>query len=154
MTIEYAKPPRVRLRFPITVAIIATGAILALHHREWVETYIGAWGTVGVLFFSTIALLIWFTLFSGFKKSTRQRGFAAFISIAILAGVFLKFAVRVDGTVSGVGIPRLAWKWSPRVGDDVGKLRIESVATADLSTTRPSDFPQFLGPDRTNAIHD
>jgi len=154
MTIDYAKPSRVRLRFPIIVAIIATLGILALHHREWVETYIAAWGTIGTIFISLVILLIWFTIFSGLSKKTRLRGLVAFFSIAILAGVFLRFAVRVDGTVSGVGMPRLAWKWSPRVGEGLGKLDIAASAAADLSHTTPTDFPQFLGPYRTNALHD
>ena len=154
MTIEYGKPARVRLRFPIAVLIIATLAILALHHREWVETYIGAWGTVAVILLSTLTLLIWFTLFSGLQKKTRVRGFLASLGIAILAGIFLKFAVRVDGTVSGVGVPRLAWKWSPRVGENLSNLEIASTAAVDLAHTTPTDFAQFLGPDRTNALHD
>jgi outer membrane protein assembly factor BamB len=154
MTVEYAKPSRASLRVPITVAGLATIAILALHHREWVETYLGAWGTIGTIFFSTIILLVWFAFFSGFNKKTRRRGLAAFFIITILAGFFLRFAVRVDGTVSGVGMPRLAWKWSPRVGDGIAKLDITSLATADLSHITPTDFPEFLGPDRRNELHD
>jgi len=34
---------RLRWKFPLVVLVFATSAILALHHREWVESYIAAY---------------------------------------------------------------------------------------------------------------
>ena len=146
---------RVRLKFPIVVIALAIIAILILHHREWVESFVAAYATAVVLIFTGFLLLIWFAIFSGLKRRTRFSGAAIVVALIFGAIVAVKVTTRVDGTVSGVGMPRLVWKWSPPLGNDPTSLPTvtpDLTHPVDLTKTTAQDFPQFLGPDRSNAI--
>ena len=153
----YAPTPgkRLRWKFPLVVLVFATLAILALHHREWVESYIAAYATAFITLLTCFLLLIWFAFFSGLKRQTRYRGVVVLAALVFGAVVALKYTTRVDGTVSGVGVPRLVWKWSPRAENNTAGLPtvvVDSSNPVDLTKTTPQDFPQFLGPNRSNAL--
>src|SRR5882724_10121056 len=100
---------RLRWKFPLVVLVFATSAILALHHREWVESYIAAYGTAFVTLLTCIVLFFWFAFFAGLNRRTRYRGVVALAALVFGAVVALKYTTRVDGTVSGVGVPRLVF---------------------------------------------
>jgi len=148
--------PRLRWKFPVVVIAFAVAAILSLHHREWVESYIAAYATGFVCALAFCLLLLWFAFFSGLRPRTRLRG--TVILLALTAGllVAVKAITRIEGTVSGVGVPRLVWKWSPKTGQDTPALTDitpDSSHPVDLTKTTYHDFPQFLGPTRSNAIN-
>lgn len=145
-----------RLRWKPAAIIIALEviALLALHHREWVESYIAAYATAFVMVVFTLVLLVWFAFFSGLSVKTRGTGVIAFAMLGFLAAMILKLTTRVDGTISGVGVPRLVWKWTPRPGAGLENAPVVAAGAApvDLAAT-PQDFPEFLGPGRQNAVN-
>jgi len=156
MTAPSPPPPqKVRWKTPVVVVVLAVVAIAALHHREWVESYIAAYATIFVSALAAIILFLWFAFFSGLRRKTRLRG--SLIAVALIAALLLtaRLTVRVEGTVSGVGVPRLVWKWTPRTGQNTPALndvKNDDAHPVDLTKTTNHDFPQFLGPTRNNVI--
>ena len=66
----------------------------------------------------------------------------------VLAAVASALLLRVD-RVSGRLVPRLALRWSSKPDQLLKTPEItEGENPVDVSTTTPSDFPQFLGPQR------
>src|SRR5579864_5552055 len=104
-------------RIPIAIVVIAAALVAFLHFSERIETYIAFWAMAAVLMFSAVALVLWFALSSAFTRRTRVRGLLGIAAVLIGAAVLMPMVTRVDGTLNGVGIPKLAWKWSPRTGE-------------------------------------
>ena len=155
MDYQTPTPRRHRFYIPIAVIVLAIIAIVLLHQRLLVESYIAAYATAFVVMLATLLLATWFGLFSGFSARVRWRGVGAFVAVVIAGYVVAKLTTRVDGTVSGVGVPRLVWKWTPKAGQSVASMPgiVETGPPVDLTKITAQDFPQFLGPDRTNSIH-
>ena len=152
------QPPgsRVRWRAPIVIAALALAAIVALHQREWIESYVAAYATAFVVILATVALAAWFALASGLPARARFRGLGIFAGVVVAAIVLVKLTTRVEGTVSGVGVPRLVWKWSARPGEGSAALppAISPIgAPVRLWPVTPQDFPEFLGPGRLNRVY-
>jgi outer membrane protein assembly factor BamB len=61
--------------------------------------------------------------------------------------------LRVDGSVDGRGLPKLAWKWSARPIARFDEAR-ESPSLAQSRTVLEGmrDVPQFFGPDRNGTL--
>jgi outer membrane protein assembly factor BamB len=152
--LPYQTRHAVRWRTPSAIILVAAIGILALHNRNWFESYVGAWLTVVIIAVAILALLLWLAIFSGIAARTRLVATAAAVGgiVAVIAGAYL--TLRVDGTVSGVGVPRLVWKWSRPSAVELTELPVIAgdSAPVDLSTTTPNDSPEFLGPGRRNAI--
>jgi len=154
MAVELADKGRFRWKAAAIIVALYLVFLSALHNRQWIESYIAAYLTGPLTIIALLAVLIWFGFFSGLSRRTRIitiLAFVGFVGGAVLAAIA---TTRVEGTYSGVGVPRLVWKWSPRAGEGIGPL--PSVTgdlheSVDLSTT-PQDFPEFLGPGRHNAI--
>src|SRR6185437_90772 len=145
---------RIRWKTPLVIIAIATIAIAAIHNRDWVESYIAAYATGFLVVLTSLLLLVWFAFFSGLSQRTRMNGVIAFAGLLFVGVVVLRLTTRVQGTISGVGVPRLVWKWTPKPGADVvapPKIAVESTPV-DLAKTTPQDFPRFLGPDGLNAV--
>jgi outer membrane protein assembly factor BamB len=146
---------RLRWAFPIAVIVLASAAIIALQQRVWLESYIAAYATGFVIFLSVLLLILWFGAFSGFSGKVRGRGIVVIAAAALILVAVVKYTMRVEGTFSGVGVPRLVWKWSPRAGDDTSSLPAiapDATTPVDLAKTTTTDFPDFLGPGRKNEI--
>ena len=98
--------------------------------------------TLMVIFLTAALLVLWLFLFSRLPWVTRGKLFAGLLVISILA-VSL-FEVR---GFSGDLIPDVRFRWSGQ------ELQTEARGTAGSVTRSPTDFPQFLGPER-NAVID
>ena len=112
------------------------------------------WGGAATILAPTLALvfaLIWLLLLSRLPWRKRVIGLVGLI----FAGIGLYYSVRLDGHM-GDFIPQLAWRWSPKPGDEVGKLDLPQSADAGAlnppAAIGPDDFPAFLGPNRDNWI--
>lgn len=95
-------------------------------------------------FVAVMTLLVWFVFLSDHAALLRWMIFAGCLGLLGLGlGCF-----RYDG-VDGAMVPRFVPRWQPIADRALGKVEaaVESPA-ADLATTRPNDFPQFLGPHR------
>ncbi len=99
-------------------------------------------------FLIVVVLLAWFLFFSGYRVRTRLGVLAGLIATIAVLGVLFK----VDH-VSGDLDPIFAFRWTPPPDE---LLQIPEPDTlregADLLTTTPNDFPQFLGPNRDGTV--
>lgn len=142
---------RVGWKAPAAIVAVAVLAIAALHRRDWVESYIAAYATALVVFLAVLLLLGWLLLFSGASRRARVVGVGSFLVLLAVTLVVGKLTTRVDGTYSGVGVPRLVWRWS-KPPEIVTSIQTFEGKPIDFSLVTPLDFPEFLGPGRRNAI--
>jgi outer membrane protein assembly factor BamB len=146
---------KIRWGFPVAVTALAVAAITVAQDRLLLESYKAAYLTAFIVILLVLLLTAWFAGFSGFARRTRLSGLMVIAALALGTITFLRLTTRVEGVTSGVGVPRLVWKWTPRPGDNAVKLPEVAPGPAihvDLAKTTPADFSQFLGPDRTSAI--
>jgi outer membrane protein assembly factor BamB len=96
-------------------------------------------------FIAAVATWIWFCFRSGLARGVQRVGVVA--PLVLAAGFFGMFRLEeVDGNM----FPRFEPRWQPRRDQTLGALApAAEQATADLATTTPDDFPQFLGPERS-----
>ena len=92
-----------------------------------------------------LALLAWFVLLSAYPGWLRAC--AAILSIGALVG--LPALYRVE-KFSGTLIPTLVRRGQP--ARDAALPEMETAGRADLWSTTPADFPQFLGPNRNGTV--
>jgi len=97
---------------------------------------------------ATLLAVAWLILSAPWSWGRRV---TALISFMVLCGIGYGL-VRVDET-SGDVVPKLAWRWTPKHDlalsgsfDDLG------TGTADLRTTTPEDYAEFLGPGRRATV--
>ena len=151
MTRSSASFRRIGWKAPALILLAAAFAIAALHRRDWVESYIAAYATAFAILLAGLLLLLWFGLFSKFRGRTRLVGVTAILVLVGSGAIGVRFTTRVDGTYSGVGVPRLVWRWS-KPPDNVASINVFDGKSVDLSVTTPRDFPEFLGLGRRNAV--
>jgi outer membrane protein assembly factor BamB len=147
--IHPAAPRGHRLWFLAVVALLAVGAIAFIQLRPEGERNFKAWLTVVVLVLTLPLGAIWLLFLSRFAWSVRLIAFA----LLLVLGVGLKKAVRVDGTASGTGLPKLAWRWTPVHAPGwnapaVSKTAAPSAPAAVAQLEGAADVPQFFGPNR------
>jgi outer membrane protein assembly factor BamB len=137
-----------RLWFLAVVALLAVGIIAFIQLRPEGERNFKAWITVTVLILTIPLGVIWLLFLSRLAWSVRLIAFA----LLLVAGFGLKKTVRVDGTMSGTGLPKLAWRWTPVHPPG---WNVPSAAPAVSTAPAPSaplpgtaDVPQFFGPNR------
>ncbi len=118
----------------------------------------GNWKAPITFFTLSITLLLltaWLLLLSGFRIKTRLVLFAAELFLITGATLFVKHTLKMQGSFSGSGVPRLVWKWTPDLDAGLKPLSSDGdlvVEKVDLTTTTPQDFPEFLGPGRRNHL--
>jgi len=97
-------------------------------------------------FVAVLTLWVWFVFRSGYSRQARRAGLAAPV---VLVSAFCGLFRLVE--VSGSMVPRFEPRWRHRSPDaQLGKIEAGAAPTAaDLQTTTPDDFPQFLGPERS-----
>jgi outer membrane protein assembly factor BamB len=128
------------------IALLVAGAIAIVQYQPELERNIKGWLTLALIALGLVLVLLWFTFLSRFPGRTRL-----LVVVGLgLAGVGLSLTLRVDGTISSIGFPRLAWKWNrpqPPQLDATPK----PVAGA-VTTLRIPDVPQFFGPNRDGIV--
>ena len=135
-----------RIWFLKTVAVLAAVTIAVIRFKPELERNVKGWLTLGTLALALVLVLIWFAFLSRFRWWVRLITVAAIG----LAGFGFSKAVRVTGTISSIGFPRLAWKWTqPR---NPALTAPQSVAPMPASAVNIPDVPQFFGPHRDGII--
>jgi outer membrane protein assembly factor BamB len=164
---ESAGPPaaparrtkRTRWSPAIVILVLSAATVAWVFLSDAVDDSFRAPLTILIGLLDLLLLGLWFLIFTGLRLRTRLLtvGLAALLLGGL--GVIAAMTVRVSGATSGAGIPRLAWKWdvdepirsqptvSPSQPSEVSPLR-----PVNLSVTSATDFPQFLGPRRDNAL--
>jgi outer membrane protein assembly factor BamB len=134
------------------IILAVAAAIGFMHFSERVESYLAAYLISAVIVLAGAGLFVWFVRFSGFERRTRRRGAGGFLLVLLVAALSIKLMTRVQGVINGVGFPKLVWRWSPRVGNDIPPVAVEHQGDVDVTQTTPQDFPEFLGPGRRNEV--
>ena len=152
MNDQLERPRRMRWGYPAVIIVLALGAILWLRVREAVYL---EFITVLILILAAFGLAFWYIFLTGLRWRTRL--LLAGVGVIAIAGfgVGLRKLTRVDGSIGGSGLPRLAWKWSPPMDAAAGKLVMATNKPAAIPMTAIGavSFPGFLGPDRSGIVH-
>lgn len=99
-------------------------------------------------FIASLTFFLWFVFRSSYPGLVRL-----LTLLAIPASIVTFFCFFEVVEVTGNMVPRFAPRNTPRADAAIGTVQIEEQPAAiDLLTTTPEDFPQFLGPDRTNYL--
>jgi len=62
-------------------------------------------------------------------------------------------SLRWDGSIGGSGIPRLRWAWAQSHEAPLADLHVQGGKQIELSSSRDTDYPQFLGRDGDGVVH-
>lgn len=146
-SIQSPSAPKGRhLWFLAVVALLATCAIATVRLWPELERNFQGWLILVIVALAIVLVLFWFALLSRFPWRMRLMTVAALG----LAGFGFSKAVRVTGTINGIGFPRLAWKWSqPR---KLELLSTQNNAPPPASAASMPDVPQFFGPQRNGIV--
>jgi outer membrane protein assembly factor BamB len=135
-----------RLWFPFFTALLAAAGIAIIRLQPDLEYNFKGMFTALVVILAVFLGLIWFLFLS--RVGWRPRA----LTVALLAlSIFgLKNALRVDGTVDGSGLPKLAWRWTPHARQ-ISVSHPAGAASAPLPSPALAnipDVPQFFGAGR------
>jgi outer membrane protein assembly factor BamB len=131
--------------FPLVTLALGIGGVFFVQSLPELERNLKGWITAAIPLLVLTLNLLWFLLTPRFSWRTRLAGLA----VVVLLGFAAKAALRVNGTVDGTGLPRLAWKWTPRA-----KPRLNAAAPASPAATpavqdprlaQATAVPQFFG---------
>ncbi len=147
--------PTARQLLPIGIILVTAVAIAFVQLSELFEGNFKAPIDLFIVIASVLLLTIWLLFFSGWLLKTRLILFA--LELLVIAGgsIFVSTLLVWQGSLSGNGVPRLVWKWTPQPDAGLKPLRESGdavVRKVDLTTTTPLDFPEFLGPGRQNQL--
>ncbi len=141
-----------RLWVPATIAILTLIGMVFVQWQPELERNFKAWIIASIAALAFILVLLWLILLSRFRWRTRLVG--TIVPLAALA--IFTLLVRVDGSLSGTGLPRLVWRWSPARSGVVESFVRPLVPASPLAQTLKDipDVPQFFGPHRDGIIPD
>ncbi len=146
-----ATPTRHRLWLPSGTVLLALGLLAWVHLQPDLERNLKAWATSAILILSLSLILTWFLLLS--RLPTRLR--LATLAFLLLSTLLAPAILRIDGSVSGTGLPRITWRRTPSPSPPNHLPSTpSSIASTPPSPTVPAspDFPQFLGPNRSGIV--
>ena len=142
-----------RFWFLAGIGILVGGAILTVQFQPEMERNFKSWLTVAAALAGGALTVIWFLLLSRIPWRYRLVGAV----LMFLTYFCLKQAVRVEGTSSGLGLPKLVFRWTSRSRDAsvLPQTSAASIAAAAAKTSDSGirDVPQFFGPHRDGVVH-
>jgi outer membrane protein assembly factor BamB len=148
-TAPQPKPPRRKLFVPprwiwilwtilcIVVAVARGTDILQDHGIANIVTFV-----CGVIAATTLS--IWFL----FSSAYRLRARLGVLAVLVLSVTALAVCFKLE-RVNGELVPVFAYRFSAKNNE---RLPTEKTAAIDLRTTTADDFPQFLGPRRSDSV--
>ncbi len=134
------RPP---IRWWPAIAVLAAQVVILafIWLREAAHTQDKVVNSYPVLFFATLALVLWLVLFSRLPGRTRL---VIFITVAAAVGAgYLSLEIKgVDGNI----VPILGFRWSDDRAFD--HATTTAATTTAATVPGPDDYPQFYGPNR------
>ena len=146
-----ARPRGHRLWIPCVIGVVALAGIGVISLKPELEHNFASWMVAAVTALAALLLFTWFLLLSRFNWRLRLAAFG----LAVLAVFGLAKSVRVDGTVSGTGLPKLAWRWNmgrARRFDAPTVASVTNGAQLKVAVEQIADVPQFFGPNRDGVV--
>ncbi len=155
---ETTQPRRLkRLWMPAATLLLGGGGFAAIVLTDALEPVLQFHILSGIILATPLLLIVWMLFFSGLRWWQR---FALLIGAsAAVAGILfgLGQVLEFNGSLSGSGVPRLKWKWTPRTEASLEDLRVEPTAAevkgVELTADKDTNYPQFLGRDRDGVVH-
>lgn len=136
---------------PASILLLASGGAASVWMAEvpFLEPLL-----IGIGLLTALLIGLWYLLLTGLSWKRRCVLFLIAAGCVSVLWFTLARLTRVEGSIGGSGIPRLVWKWSPRLEGTQRALVLESGADSARGRERGAgmDFPQFLGPDRSGVI--
>ena len=147
---------RMRWWMPAGIALLAGGTIAYTRFAPDVEGPFRNMYSVMTTELTVLLLAVWYVFFTGLRWRTRLVVLAGGAVALVGLGVILAQTVRMDGSITGAGMPKLTWRWTPKPDAGVGELDVAPAdhdrVIVDFATTSERDFPQFLGLDRLGLV--
>ena len=135
-----------RLWYLGVIALLVVIAVVVVQLQPETERNTKSWLTAAILFLGLIGALFWFAWLSGFPRRVRLIG----VAIVLVLGFGVSRLVRVAGTSSSIGFPRLAWRWSHDEGPQL--TPVAKAAATIVTAPGLRDVPQFFGPNRNGIV--
>ena len=142
-----------RLWMPLATLLLgglgAAGIVLA----DVIEPHVQFFAVALIILVTPLLLASWLMFFSGLRWGHRFALLGCAVVLLAGAGFGLSQVLRHEGSVSGTGVPRFVWAWTPpRAEASLADLAIghkgEGAGEVDLSVKEDTNYPQFLGRDR------
>jgi outer membrane protein assembly factor BamB len=131
---------------------MASLAVVYLRSLPELERNLKGWLSAIIPLTALIMILLWFFVSRRFSWHVKQLGLVCLLVL----GLGLKLALRVDGTVDGIGLPNFVWKWSTPMGAEAPplttQLAVTNAALPDSRLSQATDVPQFFGPQRSGSV--
>ncbi len=135
-----------RFGFLKVAAVLVQVALLVVYFWPELERNFQGWLYLLIGSIAVVLVLIWFTFLSRLRWFVRVPGLAL-VGLAVYG---LPKIFRTDGSSSGVGVPKLAWKWTPPRPPAPDLAPVASLPPA-VAANIP-DVPQFFGPNRDGIV--
>ncbi len=136
--------------FPLVITALGALGVLGVFLKPELERNLTWWIASAIVGIVLVLQALWFLVTPRFRWQTRLGGLA----VGLLVAAGLKFSLRVNGTLDGTGLPKLAWKWSaprPALAGPVGAAG--GPAAVDLGrVAEAAEVPQFFGPGRDGVV--
>ncbi len=142
-----APAPRRRWVGPVVFLALTVAALAIVQSFSETDRNIRAWLASAIVLLGVAAQLLWLLLFSGLRWWRRL----AVLAVVAGIGFGFKAVTRIDGTVSGTGLPRFVWRWTPTADQRLAQMPETAATTKALASSAAEArfrFPQFLGPGR------
>ncbi len=140
-----------RLWMPCAIGVLAAAGIgIALLIPELAYNF-QSWLIASMSALAVLLELIWFFCLSRFAGKLRLAALAVFVVVIVCLAALL----RLDGTVNGTGLPKLAWRWTagrPQLSGGARRDSGSGKASSGVMWDARSDVPQFFGPRRDGII--
>lgn len=134
---------RHRLYFPLIFLALGAAGYAVVQSAEDLDNNFAAWLSVGIPLLVLLLSLLWFLFLSRLRWKTRLLTLLALL----LLGIGLRLCLRLDGAISGTGLPRYRWAWTPETVRTVAEtVKADEFKPAAIAE---ADSLQFLGPDKT-----
>jgi outer membrane protein assembly factor BamB len=139
---------------PVTLILVAVASLACLRFFEapFIEFI-----SVGIGLLTALLLGFWYVFFTGLPQ--KKRWVLLLIGTGFLLTVYFVIYrfTRVEGSTGGSGLPRLVWKWTPKREGTARPLSLASEVvstnqTATNDASEATEFPQFLGPNRSGTL--
>ena len=140
--------PSHRYWIPASLLILAALAIGYAFMQPELDTNLRLFMTVATSLVTGLLLALWLILFSRFRVKVRLIALA----LLVVSGLVFQMTLKVDGAISGTGLPRFVWKWSSPSERHLAKP-VDSGAAEPTQTDMPN-VPQFLGTNRDGILPD
>ena len=103
---------RTRWAPAIAVVVLAIIASVMVHFSERVDDSFRIPLTALIVVVTLLLLGLWFLFFTALRWRTRLAILGGAAVLVVMVGILIRYNARIEGSMSGRGIPRLVWKWS------------------------------------------